>query len=104
MQESSTASLAELQSRLQDLELSKSHDNAAEIIQKEQTEMLIALRKIMEALKSETGGASGGASSKEMEALRAENEELKKVNAKQKYRIEHLVHNLRAVVDGEGTN
>ncbi|KAL7512824.1 hypothetical protein ACHAXN_010192 [Cyclotella atomus] len=98
------ASIAELQSRLQDLELSKSYDNAAEIIQKERTEMLLALRKILTSLKSENGGSGGGASSKEIEALRAENEELKKVNAKQKYRIEHLVHNLRAVVDGDTKN
>lgn len=47
----------------------------------------------MEALKTDAVG--GGASSKEIEELRAENEELKKVNAKQRYRIEHLVHNLR---------
>lgn len=65
--------------------------------------MLLALRKIMTALKSENGG-SGGASSKEMEALKAENEELKKINAKQRYRIEHLVHNLREVVDGGNKN
>lgn len=93
-------SIAELQSRLNDLELSKTHDNAAEILRKERTDMLLALRKIMAAMKSEDGLA-GGASSKEMEALKAENEELKKVNAKQKYRIEHLVHNLRSVIDGE---
>ena len=73
----------------------------AEILQKERTEMLLALRNIMTALKAENGVASGAASSKEMEALKAENEELKKVNAKQKYRIEHLVHNLRVAVDGK---
>ena len=95
------ASLEDLQSRLQDLELSKTHDNVAEILQKERTEMLLALRNIMTALKAENGVASGAASSKEMEALKAEIEELKKVNAKQKYRIEHLVHNLRVAVDGK---
>lgn len=50
----------------------------------------------MEAMKTD---AAGGASSKELEKLRAENEELKKINAKQNYRIEHLVNNLRGVVD-----
>ena len=59
--------------------------------------MLISLRKIMEAMKSEAGG--GGASSKELEALKKENEELKKINAKQQYRIEHLVHNLRETIE-----
>ena len=68
------------------------------VIQKERTEMLLSLRKIMEAMKAEAAGG-GGASSKEVEELRAENEELKKINAKQKYRIEHLVTNLRSVVD-----
>mmetsp|Transcript_24703 Transcript_24703/g.42020 ORF Transcript_24703/g.42020 Transcript_24703/m.42020 type:complete len:98 (-) Transcript_24703:182-475(-) len=88
--------IAELQSRLSDLELSKTHNDVSGIIQKERTEMLLSLRKIMEAMKTD---AAGGASSKELEKLRAENEELKKINAKQNYRIEHLVNNLRGVVD-----
>jgi len=46
-------------------------------------------------MESEQASGSGGASSKELEELKAENAELKKVNAKQNYRIEHLVHNLR---------
>ena len=57
--------------------------------------MLLSLRKIMESMKAEAASGGGEASSKELETLRAENEELKKINAKQKYRIEHLVHNLR---------
>ena len=96
--------VAALQSRLKDLELSKSHDNASEILKKERSDMLISLRKIIAALKSETengGGSGGGASSKEIEALKAENEELKKINAKQQYRIEHLVHNLKELLDGK---
>ena len=56
--------------------------------------MLITLRKIKETIKQTAGR---GASSKELEALKAENKELKKVNAKQQYRIEHLVHNLRSM-------
>ena len=67
--------------------------------------MLIGLRKVMAALKSEAANgcsSAGGASSKEVEALRAENEELKKINAKQQYRIEHLVHNLRVFMDNNG--
>ena len=90
--------LAELQSRLNDLELSKVHEDVSAALRKERSEILVSLRKIMEAMKSEAGGAGGvvvASSSKEMEKLRAENEELKKTNAKQRYRIEHLVHNLR---------
>ena len=96
--------VAALQSRLKDLELSKSHDNASEILKKERSDMLISLRKIIAALKSEAengGSSGGGASSKEIEALKAENEELKKINAKQQYRIEHLVHNLKELLDGK---
>ena len=52
----------------------------------------------MEAMKSEAA-SGGGSNSKELAKLREENEELKKINAKQKYRIEHLVTNLRSVVD-----
>ena len=63
--------------------------------------MLGSLRKILEAMKSEAGAGGGGASSKELEKLRKENEELKKINAKQQYRIEHLVHNLRETIDGK---
>jgi len=54
----------------------------------------------MEAMKSEAGG--GVASSKEIEKLKAENNELKKINSKQRYRIEHLAHNFREKIDLEG--
>jgi hypothetical protein len=63
-------------------------------VQRERAEILIRLRKIMETKKSETGGV-GGVSSKEIEQLKAENKELKRINAKQRYRIDHLVNNLR---------
>jgi len=102
---SSADPIADLQSRLKDLELSKSHNDAGDILRKERAEMLLGLRKIMEAMKSERAGGGGGggaAGGKELEKLRAENNELKKVNAKQKYRIEHLVHNLRDTMDGNG--
>ncbi|KAL7554510.1 hypothetical protein ACHAWF_017967 [Thalassiosira exigua] len=89
--------ISDLQSRLRDLELSKAHNDASEILRKERAEMLLSLRKISEAMKKESAG--GGASSKEVDDLRAENEELKKINAKQQYRIEHLVHNLRELLE-----
>ena len=80
-----TDPIADLQSRLKDLELSKAHADTSVIIRKERADMLLKLRKIMEVMESEQASGGGGASSKE----------LKKVNAKQNYRIEHLVHNLR---------
>ncbi len=89
--------LVELQSRINDLELSKTHDDVSAALRKERAEILVNLRKVMAAMKSEAGeaGGEGASSSKEIEKLRAENEELRKTNAKQRYRIEHLVHNLR---------
>jgi cell division protein FtsB len=54
----------------------------------------------MEAMKLEAGG--GGASSKDIEKLKAENNELKKINAKQRYHIKHLAHNFREKIEGKG--
>lgn len=56
-------------------------------------EMLTKLRVLRETL---ANGDAAGASSKEVEALRGENTELKKQLAKQEYRIMHLVRNLEA--------
>lgn len=101
--ESTADPIEELQSRLNDLELSKAHNDVATILQKERAEMLLSLRKIKETMKSEAGGGGGGgASNKELEKLKAENKELKKVNAKQQYRIQHLVHNFRESIEGKG--
>ena len=93
--------ISDLQSRLSDLELSKAHNDASAVLRKERAEMLVSLRKISEAMKNDAGNGGGG-SSKELESLRAENEELKKTNAKQQYRIEHLVHNLRELLEAQG--
>ena len=53
------------------------------------------MRAILQAFKTESGGA---ASNKELEQLREENKALAKINAKQRYRIEHLSHNLREAI------
>ncbi|KAL3822541.1 hypothetical protein ACHAXA_007652 [Cyclostephanos tholiformis] len=97
---SSTDPIAELQSRIEDLELSKAHNEISAAVRNERVEFLIGLRKIMEAMKTEAG--CEGASSKEINRLKAENNELKKINAKQRYRIDHLVHNLRDIIEGKG--
>ena len=91
--------IADLDRRLKDLELSKSHTDASAILRKERAETLITLRKILDAMKSESEAGGGGASNKEIDTLRKENEALKKINAKQQYRIEHLVHNLRGKLE-----
>ena len=60
-------------------------------------EMLTTLRTIREAMiaDSKNGGAND---SKELEKLKKENEELKKVNTKQAYRINHLVANMEKML------
>ena len=60
--------------------------------------MLVGLRKVLEAMKTEGEGGCGGA---EVEEVRKENERLKKENAKQRYRIDHLVTNLRALMEAQ---
>ena len=64
--------------------------------------MLLALRKIAAAMRVEADGRNegvGGSAAKELVSLRAENEELRKMNAKQEYRIRHLVHSLRGALE-----
>jgi cell division protein FtsB len=78
-------------------------------VQKVEQEFLLKLREIRAAITAEAqaGGSVAGASSsaggagvtKEVEALRAENEFLKKKNAKLQYRVEHVVNELILVHD-----
>jgi len=62
-------------------------------VQQVQYEMLKKLRSIREEL---ANSESNSASTKELEALRKENEDLKKQLSKSEYRIMHLVKNLEA--------
>lgn len=57
-------------------------------VQKAQIEYLMQLRSIRQAM---TESSTSTTSSKEVEALAMENANLKKLAAKQAYRIEHLV-------------
>lgn len=65
-------------------------DQAA--VQAAQMEMLTTLRNIRAAMAS-SGGST--ASSTELKALMEENNSLKKVNTKQRYRIDHLVNGMQ---------
>ena len=67
---------------------------------RQQMEMLTTLRTIREAMVAESGN-SGSADSKELALLKKENEELKKVNKKYEYRIEHLVNNMDKLLEGK---
>jgi FtsZ-binding cell division protein ZapB len=81
----------DLQGRIEAMELSSSFAATQEAVQAAQMEMLTKLREIR-AVMMEGGNATS--SSKELEALRAENEALKKTNTKQDYRIRHLVRSV----------
>ena len=91
--------IVELQSRVADLELAKEHTEVSAAVQRERAEILIRLRKIMETMKSETEGVGGASITRRIEQLKAENKELKRINAKQRYRIDHLVNNLRETMN-----
>jgi cell division protein FtsB len=76
------------------LELGKQYDATKEAVQSIEKEFLVKLREIKSQLESEGGGLLSNANTKEMETLRAENEELKRKNAKLEYRVQHLVASL----------
>ena len=74
--------------RIASLEVGKSYDATKEAVQKVELEFLVKLREIRAALQQE---GSTAANSKELDALKKENEQLKTRNAKLEYRIQHVV-------------
>eukprot|EP00542_Grammatophora_oceanica_P016354 CAMPEP_0194050820 /NCGR_PEP_ID=MMETSP0009_2-20130614/37249_1 /TAXON_ID=210454 /ORGANISM="Grammatophora oceanica, Strain CCMP 410" /LENGTH=95 /DNA_ID=CAMNT_0038697635 /DNA_START=97 /DNA_END=384 /DNA_ORIENTATION=- len=82
------ADVETLTKRLEALEKGAQYDATKEAVQAVQMDALEQLRTVREAMKT---SSAGGASSKEVEALKEENAKLKKINSKQAYRIEHLV-------------
>jgi hypothetical protein len=65
-------------------------------IRKREEEMLATLRDIREQMAKEAG--SGGASSAELNDLKAENESLKAKITKQEYRIRHLISGMEELL------
>jgi len=91
--------LSQLKERIELLETSQKFEADQEAVQSVQMEMLTKLREIRAEMVVVDGSGSGVAtSSSEMEALRAENEALKKINAKHEYRIKHLVRSLEELL------
>ena len=84
--------------RVEALEKGVGFDATKEAVQQVQMEYLTKLREIRKAIANEEGGGGGGASSKELETLKAQNEALQKKNAKQAYRIQHLVHTVEELM------
>jgi hypothetical protein len=100
----------DIEKRIQALEVGEKYDATKSEVQKVEQEFLLKLREIRAAITAEAqagGAGTGGVSSleggagitKELEALRAENELLKKKNAKLQYRVEHVVNELMVVHD-----
>jgi hypothetical protein len=99
----------DIEKRIQALEVGEKYDATKSEVQKVEQEFLLKLREIRAAITAEAqaGGGARGASSlaggtmatKELEALRAENELLKKKNAKLEYRVQHVVNELMVVYD-----
>ena len=81
--------IKELQTKIVNIDNQKQFSADQAAVQAAQMEMLTTLRTIRAAIVS--SGNNLGASSKELEDLKAENEQLKKTNTKQRYRINHLV-------------
>lgn len=79
--------MATLTSRVQALEVAKEYDATKAAVQKVEAEFLEKLREIRASM----ADGSGGATSKEVEALQAENGALKKKNSKLEYRIQHML-------------
>lgn len=83
--------------RVEALEIGKQFDADAKAVKEVQMEYLQQLRDIRKAMTESDGG--GGGSSKELEALKAENARLAKQNAKQAYRIQHLVTTVEGLLE-----
>ncbi|GAX22921.1 hypothetical protein FisN_24Lh210 [Fistulifera solaris] len=75
-----------LEKRIQALEVGSQYESTKQAVQNAEKQHLETLRQIKAALLNETGSSS----SKEVERLMKENEELKKKNAKLEYRVNHM--------------
>jgi hypothetical protein len=84
-----------LTKRLEELEIGATFEATRDAVREVQMDMLEKLRAIRSSLME----SAGGASSKEMEVLQMENQALQKINAKQAYRIEHLVKSAEMLLE-----
>mmetsp|Transcript_27585 Transcript_27585/g.38992 ORF Transcript_27585/g.38992 Transcript_27585/m.38992 type:complete len:100 (-) Transcript_27585:120-419(-) len=94
-----STSAEDLIKRVEALEMGQTFDATAAKVKEVQMEYLEQLRAIRKAM-VESGGGSA-TSSKELDALKSENAALKKQNAKQAYRIQHLVSTVEQFLEKE---
>ena len=84
--------IQELEKRVTELEKSLSFQATQNAIKEEQMKMLTTLRNIREAMVNNNSSSGLNAmNAKEIEALKKENDDLKKKLEKKDYRIKHLV-------------
>ena len=93
--------MAELETRIKALEVGASFDATQAEVQQVESEFLTKLQDIREAMVNVQSNGSGGGSSKEMTSLQAENEALKKRNAKLDYRVRHMLKTMNDLYDNK---
>mmetsp|Transcript_15676 Transcript_15676/g.29575 ORF Transcript_15676/g.29575 Transcript_15676/m.29575 type:complete len:110 (-) Transcript_15676:1669-1998(-) len=93
--------LQELHTRIENISKQKQFEADQTAVQAVQMEMLTVLRNIRSAMVASsadggtiTSAAESEAHKKQVESLEQENERLKLVNAKQRYRIDHLIQGM----------
>lgn len=85
-------SIAQLEKRIDALEVGATYDATKAEVQKVEKEFLVKLREIRSAIDSAEGGIAVSATSNaEVEKLKAESKALKDRNAKLEYRIKHML-------------
>jgi predicted nucleic acid-binding Zn-ribbon protein len=85
--------VADLQKRIEALEVGAKFEATQKDVKAVEQEFLDKLQEIKASMAS-GDSAAPAASSKEMEELKAENEILKKKNAKLEYRVQHMLKSM----------
>lgn len=97
-EEMATPTVQDLEQRIAALEAGRQYQADRAVVQAVESDHLVQLRTMRTAL-AESGSAAGTATtSREMQALRDENERLKQTVAKLRYRVEHLVDGMEEMM------
>jgi hypothetical protein len=94
-----SSAVESLEQRIAALEIGNKYDATKEEVRKVELEFLEKLREIRAQVLVEQGKGGTFVNSAEVEALRKENEMLKKTNEKLSYRVKHVVASLNAFLE-----
>ena len=83
-----------MEKRVKALEVGAHYEATQKDVKAVETEFLGKLKEIKATMVKESKAGAGGASSKEVQTLKEENEMLKKRNAKLEYRVQHMLKHL----------